>query len=77
MGHCWQSTRYLPSIESLEVRTVPADFVVITTDDGGPGSLRQAILDANATPEVDIMFLPGGYLLPELYRGRRRTGWRR
>ena len=25
-----------------------ADFTVINTDDSGPGSLRQAILDANA-----------------------------
>lgn len=30
-----------------------AVFVVTHTDDSGPGSLRQAILDANTTPELD------------------------
>jgi hypothetical protein len=38
-------------LEALEDRTVPASFAVITTDDSGAGSLRQAILDANTTPE--------------------------
>lgn len=38
-----------------------APFTVINTNDSGPGSLRQAILDANATPGADtIAFnLPG------------------
>src|SRR5437867_1330396 len=38
-----------------------ATFVVTNTADTGPGSLRQAILDANATPALDgITFsLPG------------------
>ncbi len=38
-----------------------ADFTVTTTDDSGPGSLRQAILDANAQLGADrIMFtIPG------------------
>src|SRR5258705_2181031 len=30
-------------------------FMVTTTNDGGPGSLRQAILDANATPGADAI----------------------
>ena len=34
----------------LEVRDVPATFTVTNTGDAGAGSLRQAILDANAAP---------------------------
>jgi hypothetical protein len=33
--------------------TDAADFPVLTTADSGPGSLRQAILDANSTPGAD------------------------
>lgn len=40
-------------LESLEGRTVPAAFTVSTTADSGAGSLRQAILDANATAGAD------------------------
>jgi len=38
-----------------------ADFVVLNTNDSGPGSLRQAILDANAAPGPDrvIFNIPG------------------
>jgi hypothetical protein len=32
-----------------------ATFTVTNTDDSGPGSLRQAILDANATPGADLI----------------------
>jgi parallel beta-helix repeat protein len=32
-----------------------ASFVVINTNDSGPGSLRQAILDSNATPGTDTI----------------------
>lgn len=43
----------------LEIRgEVPkslATFVVTNTDDSGPGSLRQAILEANATPELETI----------------------
>jgi hypothetical protein len=38
-----------PAIESLEDRRVPSTFTVTGTDDAGPGTLRQAILDANAS----------------------------
>jgi hypothetical protein len=38
-----------------------ATFTVTTTDDSGPGSLRQAILDANVTPGDDaIVFATNG-----------------
>jgi hypothetical protein len=30
-------------------------FTVTNTSDSGPGSLRQAILDANATAQVDLI----------------------
>ena len=41
------------SIEQLSTGYVPpSKFVVTNTLDSGPGSLRQAILDANATPNV-------------------------
>ncbi len=49
-----------PGIESLEDRVVLSTFPVTTTADGGPGSLRQAILDANANGEADVILLPAG-----------------
>src|SRR5262249_49075265 len=41
------------SVERLEDRTVPSTFTVWNLADSGPGSLRQAILDANALPGAD------------------------
>jgi parallel beta-helix repeat protein len=38
------------AIETLEERMVLSTFLVTNTNDSGPGSLRQAILDLNATP---------------------------
>lgn len=42
-------------------QSLGATFTVTVPDDAGPGSLRQAILDANATPDADaIVFnIPG------------------
>lgn len=37
-----------------------ATFSVTTTTDGGPGSLRQAIIDANASPGADTVNVPAG-----------------
>lgn len=47
--------------EALEPRRVLATFTVVNTDDSGGGSLRQAIVDANAAPGADqIAFdIPG------------------
>src|SRR5262245_53083579 len=42
-------------VESLEDRSVPAVFTVTTTDESGPGSLRQAITDANAATGADTI----------------------
>ena len=35
-------------VEVLEQRALPSTFTVINTNDSGPGSLRQAILDSNS-----------------------------
>src|SRR5262245_52155197 len=53
------------SVERLEDRTVPSTFTVRNLADNGPGSLRQAIDDANANPGDDLIrFAPsvGGTL---------------
>jgi parallel beta-helix repeat protein len=42
-------------VEALEDRTVPATFTVSNVADGGAGSLRQAILDANSTAGADVI----------------------
>ena len=42
-------------LEALEDRTTPTTFTVSNTTDGGAGSLRQAILDANANPGADAI----------------------
>ncbi|MFL5328257.1 MAG: FG-GAP-like repeat-containing protein [Gemmataceae bacterium] len=54
--------RFAPQLLRLEARDVPAIFTVKNTGDAGAGSLRQAIIDANANPGADeIRFvLPGG-----------------
>lgn len=54
--------RYHPALERLEDRSVPSTFSVVNTLDAGPGSLRQAILDANAAPGADLIDfnIPGG-----------------
>jgi hypothetical protein len=46
---------FVPRLDVLEDRTVPDAFPVTTLADAGPGSLRQAILDANATPGDDTI----------------------
>lgn len=43
------------SVEALEERVVPTVFTVTTTVDAGPGSLRQAVHDANAAPDLDTV----------------------
>ena len=43
------------SVERLEDRTVPSTFTVHNLADSGPGSLRQAVLDANANPGADLI----------------------
>ena len=43
------------SVERLEDRTVPSTFTVRNLADSGPGSLRQAVLDANDRPGADLI----------------------
>src|SRR5262245_53449589 len=43
------------SVERLEDRTVPSTFTVGNLADSGPGSLRQAIFDANDNPGADVV----------------------
>lgn len=45
--------RPFSSLEPLEARIAPATFTVTSIEDAGPGSLRQAILDANAAAGLD------------------------
>src|SRR5689334_14761365 len=42
-------------LEPLEDRQLLSTFLVTNTNDLGPGSLRQAILDANANPGLDTV----------------------
>src|SRR5262247_2153339 len=46
---------FVPRLEALEDRTVPSTFTVGNLADSGPGSLRQAILDANDHPGADVI----------------------
>ena len=43
------------SFMALTSAAAATTFTVTNTDDSGPGSLRQAILDANATPGFDTI----------------------
>jgi hypothetical protein len=82
--HCFRPLRQRRLLfETLERREVLATFFVTTTADGGPGSLRQAILDANGNPGGDAIefhipasdsgfvdvdsHLPGGDANPDAY----------
>lgn len=47
--------RFSPRLESLEERLALSTFSVLNINDSGPGSLRQAILDANANPAADLI----------------------
>jgi hypothetical protein len=49
---------FRPRCEALEAREVPATFLVMNTNDGGAGSLRVAILNANITANVLMLGLP-------------------
>src|SRR5262249_34683950 len=72
-----------PAVEALEERWVPATILVTNIADAGPGSLRQAILQAEAGGGGDtitlVPTLPGKVIqlassLPTLTRGETITG---
>jgi parallel beta-helix repeat protein len=46
---------YRPRVVELEGRVLPSTFTVTSTADVGPGSLRQAILDNNATAGLNTI----------------------
>src|SRR5262249_12982761 len=46
---------YRPQIEVLEGRLLPSTYLVTTTANSGPGSLRQAIQDANTSARFDTV----------------------
>ena len=46
--HIATSFQFIPRLEFMEDRTLLSTFLVNTTVDSGPGSLRQAILNSNA-----------------------------
>ena len=52
--------RFAPRLEGLDPRTVPAVFTVGNLADSGAGSLRQAVLDANAAPGADVIAFARG-----------------
>jgi titin len=47
--------RARPAVEALEGRLAPAVFTVVNANDSGAGSLRQAILQANANAGADTI----------------------
>src|SRR5262245_44606105 len=60
-----QSNRFLPRLEALEGRAVPATLKVTSLQDvvdPGDGflSLREAVLKANTSPGPDTIVLPAG-----------------
>src|SRR5262249_54442866 len=48
-----RSRHFVPRLGVLEDRTLPSIFMVNNLADSGPGSLRQAVTDANANPGPD------------------------
>jgi hypothetical protein len=46
---------FVPRLDVLEDRTLPSTYTVLNLNDSGPGSLRQAVLDANAHPGADTI----------------------
>jgi hypothetical protein len=48
--------RFVPRVEALEGRDTPSNTYTVTNlSDSGAGSLRQAVLDANANPGADVI----------------------
>src|SRR5262245_32066555 len=52
--------RFVPRLELLEGRALPSTFTVLNLADSGDGSLRQAVLAANANPGPDAIDFADG-----------------
>jgi hypothetical protein len=62
-------SRWRPTLETLEDRLVLSTITVMNTNDSGTGSLRQAILDANAAAGADVItFDPTDFGTPQTIR---------
>src|SRR5947209_19116721 len=53
-------------LEALEDRVVPSAYVVTTTADSGPGSLRDAITQVNADPSHTLYASPSNSSVDEI-----------
>src|SRR5438309_11471621 len=51
---------FRPTLEALEGRAVPSVYHVTTNADSGPGSLRDAVVAANAHAGADQIVFDGG-----------------
>jgi hypothetical protein len=51
---------FIPRLEVLEDRSLPSTFTVLNLAESGPGSLRQAIINANAQPGPDEIDFAAG-----------------
>jgi hypothetical protein len=60
------SGRRTPRLERLEDRAVPAAYLVNTTADSGPGSLRDAITQVNADTNHALYGSPGNQAVDEI-----------
>src|SRR5262249_34469259 len=56
----WMPARTRLGLEALDARLVPAAFHVTTLADGGPGSLRAAVTQADAHPGADTIVFSEG-----------------
>jgi hypothetical protein len=59
-------TRTVPVLEALEDRALPSAYVVTTTADGGPGSLRDAISAINADTDHALYASPSSPSVDEI-----------